>query len=101
MIIGQKPSAPTNRDKTSLMFSIRDRVGALYRILEPFAKNQINLTKIESRPSKTKAWEYIFYLDIEGNVADEPVKAALSLLQEECLFLKVLGSYPRGSSIGA
>ena len=101
LIIAQKPSAPTNRDKTSLMFSIRDRVGALYRILEPFAKNQINLTKIESRPSKTKAWEYLFYLDIEGNVADEPVKAALSLLQEECLFLKVLGSYPRGSSIGA
>ncbi len=101
LIIGQKPSAPTSRDKTSLMFSIKDRVGALYRILEPFAKNQINLTKIESRPSKTKAWEYIFYLDIEGNVADEPVKAALSLLQEECLFLKVLGSYPKGSSIEA
>ncbi|MBI3779652.1 MAG: prephenate dehydratase [candidate division NC10 bacterium] len=101
LIIGHKPSAPTNRDKTSLMFSIKDRVGALYRILEPFAKYQINLTKIESRPSKTKAWEYIFYLDIEGNVADEPVKAALSLLQEECLFLKVLGSYPRGSTIGA
>jgi chorismate mutase/prephenate dehydratase len=101
LIIGHKPSAPTNRDKTSLMFSIKDRVGALYRILEPFAKYQINLTKIESRPSKTKAWEYLFYLDIEGNVADEPVKAALSLLQEECLFLKVLGSYPRGSTIGA
>jgi chorismate mutase/prephenate dehydratase len=99
LIIGQKTPAPSQRDKTSLMFSIKDRVGALYRILEPFAKNQINLTKIESRPSKTKAWEYIFYLDIEGNVADEPVKAALSLLQEECLFLKVLGSYPRGNSI--
>jgi chorismate mutase / prephenate dehydratase len=83
------------------MFSIKDRVGTLYRILEPFAKHQINLTKVESRPSKTKAWEYIFYLDVEGHVADEPVKAALALLQEECLFLKVLGSYPRGSSIEA
>lgn len=101
LIIGQKPTAPTSRDKTSLMFSIKDRVGALYRILEPFAKYQINLTKIESRPSKTKAWEYIFYLDIEGHMADEPVKAALALLREECLFLKVLGSYPRGSSIEA
>jgi chorismate mutase/prephenate dehydratase len=101
LIIGQKPSAPTDRDKTSLMFSIRDRVGALHRILEPFAKYQINLTKIESRPSKTKAWEYIFYLDVEGNAAEESVKAALSILQEECLFLKVLGSYPRGSSIEA
>ena len=101
LIISQTPTAPSNRDKTSLMFSIKDRVGALYRILEPFAKYQINLTKVESRPSKTKAWEYIFYLDIEGHLADEPVKAALALLQEECLFLKVLGSYPRGSSIEA
>ena len=101
LIIGQKTSGPTDRDKTSLMFSIKDRVGALHRILEPFAKHQINLTKIESRPSKTKAWEYIFYLDIEGNAAEEPVKAALSTLQEECLFLKVLGSYPRGRSIEA
>jgi chorismate mutase/prephenate dehydratase len=79
------------------MFSIKDRVGALYRILEPFAKHQINLTKIESRPSKSKVWEYIFYVDIEGNIADQPVQAALSTLQEECLFLKVLGSYPRDS----
>jgi len=101
LIIGQKPSAPTKHDKTSLMFSIKDRVGALYRILEPFAKHQINLTKIESRPSKSKAWEYLFYVDIEGNIAEEPVKAALSILEEDCIFLKVLGSYPKGSSIEA
>jgi len=101
LIIGRKPSAPTKQDKTSLMFSIKDRVGALYRILEPFAKYQINLTKIESRPSKTKAWEYLFYVDIEGNIQEESVKAALSILQEECIFLKVLGSYPKGSSIEA
>lgn len=101
LVIGRKQSPPTRDDKTSLMFSIKDRVGALYRILEPFAKHQINLTKIESRPSKTKAWEYIFYVDIEGNVADERVKAALAVLEEECLFLKVLGSYPKGTSIEA
>ena len=101
LIIGQKSSTPTNHDKTSLMFSIKDRVGALYRILEPFAKHHINLTKIESRPSKTKAWEYIFYVDIEGNIAQASVKAALSILEEECIFLKVLGSYPKGSSIEA
>jgi chorismate mutase/prephenate dehydratase len=101
LVVGQKPAAPTRHDKTSLMFSIKDRVGALYRILEPFAKHDINLTKIESRPSKAKAWEYIFYVDIEGNVADEPVKAALSVLQDECIFLKVLGSYPKGDSIEA
>lgn len=99
LIIGRTSAVPTSRDKTSVMFSIKDRVGALYRILEPFARYQINLTKVESRPSKTKAWEYIFYLDIEGHIDDEPVKAALELLREECLFLKVLGSYPKGNSI--
>ncbi len=101
LIIGKTTPSPTDHDKTSLMFSIKDRVGALYRILQPFAKHKINLTKVESRPSKTKVWEYIFYLDIEGHMATKPVQAALALLQEECLFLKVLGSYPRGNSIEA
>ena len=95
LIIGQSPCAVTGQDKTSILFTIRDRVGALYRMLEPFAKNQINLTKIESRPSRYRVWEYIFYVDIEGHVEDAPVKAALEGLQEECLFVKVLGSYPK------
>lgn len=95
LIIGQMPCPITGNDKTSILFTIRDRVGALYRMLEPFARNQINLTKIESRPSRYRVWEYIFYVDFEGHDEDARVKAALEGLREECLFLKVLGSYPK------
>lgn len=84
----------TGRDKTSLMFSIKDRVGALYEMLKPFAECGLNLSKIESRPSKRKAWEYLFFVDVEGHVTDEPVKAALDALRPYCDVLKVLGSYP-------
>ena len=76
------------------MFSVKDRVGALYEILRPFSGHGINLTKIESRPSKKKAWEYIFYVDLEGHQDNTEVKAALEELRSQCLFLKVLGSYP-------
>lgn len=95
LVIGQVPCPVSGQDKTSILFTIRDRVGALYRILEPFAHNQINLTKIESRPSRYRVWEYIFYVDFEGHAEDTPVKAALEGLREECLFLKILGSYPK------
>lgn len=95
LVIGQAPCPVTGHDKTSILFTIRDRVGALYRILEPFAHHRINLTKIESRPSRYRVWEYIFYVDFEGHVEDAPVKVALEGLREECLFLKVLGSYPK------
>ncbi|MFQ5881289.1 MAG: prephenate dehydratase [Candidatus Methylomirabilales bacterium] len=95
LIIGQQPCPVTGHDKTSILFTIRDRVGALYRMLAPFAQNQINLTKIESRPSRYRVWEYIFYVDFEGHAEDIPVQTALEQLREECLFLKVLGSYPK------
>jgi chorismate mutase/prephenate dehydratase len=95
LIIGQKGCPATGHDKTSILFAIRDRVGALYRMLEPFAKGQINLTKIESRPARYRVWEYIFYVDFEGHADDAHVKEALEHLREECLFLKVLGSYHR------
>ncbi len=95
LIIGQTSSPMTGNDKTSILFAIRDRVGALFRMLEPFAHHQINLTKIESRPSRYRVWEYIFYVDFEGHAGETPVKAALERLREECLFLKVLGSYAR------
>lgn len=95
LIIGQRGCPPTGRDKTSILFAIRDRVGALYRMLEPFAKGQINLTKIESRPSRYRVWEYIFYVDFEGHAEEAHVREALERLREECLFLKILGSYPR------
>ncbi|OGB90758.1 MAG: prephenate dehydratase [candidate division NC10 bacterium RIFCSPLOWO2_12_FULL_66_18] len=95
LIIGRKPTAPTAADKTSILFSIKDRVGALHRILQPFAEYQINLTKIESRPSKKRVWEYVFYVDFEGHAGEPRVQRALEALRDECIFLKVLGSYPQ------
>ena len=95
LIIGRMISPPSTSDKTSILFSIKDRVGALYRMLHPFAENTINLTKIESRPSKQRVWEYVFYVDFEGHASEPRVQRALETLRDECIFLKVLGSYPR------
>jgi chorismate mutase/prephenate dehydratase len=95
LVIGQIDASPTGEDRTSLLFSIRDKVGALHDMLVPFYENQINLTKIESRPSKKKAWDYYFFIDFEGHREDPKVKKALERLDGMCKFLKVLGSYPR------
>lgn len=85
----------SGNDKTSVLFSVKDEPGILCRMLEPFAKRGINLSKIESRPFKQKAWEYIFFLDLYGHVTDPEVTAALDELKTCCQFLKILGSYPR------
>ena len=95
LVIGKKELEKSGYDKTSIVFSVRDEVGALYGMLEPFAKHGINLTKIESRPLKKKAWEYVFFVDMEGHVSDENTGEALAELEKNCIFLKVLGSYPR------
>ncbi len=95
LVIGRTGPARTGRDKTSVMFSVKDEPGILYRMLEPFSKHNINLSKIESRPMKQKAWEYIFFLDMEGHIDDENVRVAVEELKGYCQFLKVLGSYPR------
>jgi chorismate mutase / prephenate dehydratase len=94
LVLGRQCSPPTGNDRSSLMFSIVDRVGALYRALAPFRRYRINMTKIESRPSKRKAWEYFFFVDCDGHVADKKVAKAVSLLGEHCSYVKVLGSYP-------
>ena len=95
LVIGRTMPEPGGRDKTSIMFSVRDEPGILYRMLEPFSKRDLNLSKIESRPFKKKAWEYIFFLDMEGHVRDPAVAAALEELKGYCTLFKVLGSYPR------
>jgi chorismate mutase/prephenate dehydratase len=94
LVLGRQCSPPTRNDRTSLMFSIVDRVGALYRALAPFRRYRLNMTKIESRPSKRKAWEYFFFVDCDGHVDDRKVANAISLLGEHCSYVKVLGSYP-------
>jgi len=95
LVIGRKMADRSGADKTSLMFSVRDEPGVLHRMLEPFAKRDINLSKIESRPLKRKAWEYIFYLDLSGHISDPDVAEAVKELGACCQFVKVLGSYPR------
>ena len=96
LIIGKTDVPPTGCDRTSVMFSIKDKVGALHDMLLPFKKYGINLTKIESRPSKKKAWDYYFFVDLEGHRDDSKVKRALLELEGRCNFLKILGSYPIG-----
>ncbi|WKZ31611.1 MAG: prephenate dehydratase [Thermodesulfobacteriota bacterium] len=95
LVIGKNFARKTGRDKTSIMFAIKDAPGALYTMLKPFASRGINLTKIESRPLKTKAWEYVFFVDLDGHISDEPVRDAIAELEKSCSFLKTLGSYPK------
>jgi chorismate mutase/prephenate dehydratase len=94
LVIGRKYPARTGQDKTSIMFAAQDRVGALHDSLAAFKKHKINLTKIESRPSKKKAWEYYFFVDFLGHCDDVRVKKALAELAQHTMFVKILGSYP-------
>jgi prephenate dehydratase len=91
--MGKAQSAGSN--KTSLIFRTKNIPGALYQSLGAFANRGINLTKLESRPAKDTPWEYIFYVDFEGHMDDEACKEAIAEMQRKCLFLKILGSYPR------
>lgn len=95
LVIGRNIPAPSAQDKTSVMFSVKDEPGILYRMLEPFSKRGINLSKIESRPMKRKAWEYVFFLDMDGHVQDPNVHQAIEELRGCCQELRVLGSYSR------
>jgi len=97
LVLSQKPPQRTGKDKTSLMLSIKDKVGALYDLLRPFASHGISMTKIESRPSRRKAWEYIFFVDVEGHMEEERVSRAIEEIKGRCLFMKILGSYPAHS----
>lgn len=94
LVIGYTTPPPSGRDKTSLLMSVRHRAGSLYHALSIFDKYDINLTMIESRPSKRTPWEYIFFLDFQGHQSDPHVQKALKRLQDEVQFVKVLGSYP-------
>jgi len=94
LVIGREDVLPTGNDRTSIVFSIKDKVGALHAMLVPFYQNKINLTKIESRPSKKKAWDYYFFVDFEGHRLDKNVQRALHKLEDMCKYLKILGSYP-------
>jgi chorismate mutase/prephenate dehydratase len=94
LVIGRRPVGPSARDKTSILFAMRNEPGVLYRILEPFARRGINVIKIETRPGKSRAWEFVTFLDFEGHRDTPTVAAALNEMEGRTLFLKVLGSYP-------
>jgi len=95
LVVSDRDSSRTKKDKTSILFAVKDRVGALYGAIYLFKKYGINLTKIESRPSKKKPWEYYFFVDFQGHRRQERVAKALKALEKKCVFLKVLGSYPK------
>lgn len=95
--LAKTDSPPTGSDKTSIIFSVKHVPGALYHALGDFAVRNINLTKIESRPTKEKPWEYNFYLDFEGHRSEEKCREALEDLEDRSFFVKVLGSYPKAS----
>ena len=93
--ISKQKARQVERNKTSLVFTTKHMPGALYSILGIFATRNINLTKLESRPSKSKPWEYVFYIDFEGHVDGEVYQQAIKELQREAIFVKILGSYPQ------
>ena len=95
--ISKQKAEPAQRNKTSLVFATEHKPGSLYRILGIFANRNINLTKLESRPSRTKPWEYIFYADFEGHLDDEGYQDAINELQGETIFIRILGSYPQAA----
>lgn len=94
IVLGRQCSPPTGNDRTSLMLSVADKAGALHEAIAAFRKFKINMTKIESRPSKRKAWEYFFFIDCDGHAHDKKVAKAIQHLGRHCNFVKILGSYP-------
>lgn len=96
-VIGDQIVGMSGYDRTSIFFSVKNKVGALYEILGPLAKHQLNLSYLESLPSRSKQWEYIFFADIDGHVEDGKVHAVLENLENLCRDVRILGSYPRGA----
>ncbi|PTQ79829.1 chorismate mutase /prephenate dehydratase [Nitrosospira multiformis] len=94
LIIGEQEVAPSGRDKTSLVTSVRNRPGAIHELLAPFAHHGVSMTRLESRPSRAGLWEYVFFVDVEGHQQEPKVSQALHELVGKAAFLKVLGSYP-------
>ena len=97
LVVGRKLFSASGSDKTTLLVSgsVTVESGALFRLLEPLAKFKVNMTRIESRPSRKRKWDYVFFIDIEGHISDKAVTRALAALERRASLFKVLGSYPR------
>ena len=98
LVLSKRETQPTGNDKTSIIFSVKHIPGALFMIIKEFATRNINLTRIESRPTKETPWEYNFYLDFEGHICDEIIKEALKSIKSKTAFVRILGSY-KGAEI--
>ncbi|MGD9873346.1 MAG: prephenate dehydratase [Kiritimatiellia bacterium] len=95
LVIGRKYGPPSGRDKTSILIAVKHEAGSLFRAISVFNSYNLNMTKIESRPSRNKAWEYYFFVDFEGHVDESNVREAMTALKKQCIELSVLGSYPQ------
>ncbi|HEX7249592.1 MAG TPA: prephenate dehydratase [Burkholderiales bacterium] len=96
LVLGQVQPQPTGKDRTSLVLSAENKPGAVHALLSPLAENRVSMTRIESRPLRTRAslWEYFFFIDVEGHEKDAALARAIAALREKAPFLKILGSYP-------
>ena len=94
LVIGKRSVPPSGKDKTSIMVAVKNKSGALFDIVTPFKNFEVNMTRIESRPSRRSMWDYVFFIDIEGHAEDIPMKRALRAVEKEAALLKMLGSYP-------
>jgi len=95
LVIGKQGGPRSKRDCTAVVFSVKDRPGILYKVLGHFARRGINLSKIESRPLKGRAWEYVFFVEMDGHVSDPKIGESIRRLEKDCVFVKVLGSFPK------
>ena len=93
-VLGEHDAGVSGRDKTSLVMSVKNCPGAVYALLEPLAQHAVGMSKLESRPSRTGLWEYVFFADIDGHHQERAVAQALEGIAEKAAFLKILGSYP-------
>ena len=97
LIIGRESVPASGNDKTSIVVSTRNRPGALFGLLEPFHRNGVMLTRIDTRPSRTETWAYVFFIEFEGHADDPVISTILKDIEEHSILLKVLGSYPRAA----
>jgi chorismate mutase/prephenate dehydratase len=98
IVVGREDIGPSGNDKTSIMVSTHNQPGALYKLLEPFHRHGVSLTSIETRPSRTGMWSYVFFIDFEGHRDDELIRTVLNEIDRDSLEVKLLGSYPRALS---
>ncbi|MCB1776922.1 MAG: prephenate dehydratase [Candidatus Competibacteraceae bacterium] len=96
LIIGSQPITPSGDDKTALLVASLNRPGALFKLLEPLARHNVSMNRIESRPSRRGMWDYVFFIDLDGHAQDAPIAGALAELRAQATLFRVLGSYPKG-----